>query len=224
MAPLLSGFLCEVTTAATGPGQPGIISTEAGLPHRVPVGGEGQRYYQLLELFEQAGAQALASAKRGSRSNYRRTDEVVRQIIRYRFLDPDSSPEVIAQKLRQCGYPISASSVKRVIAQFGLQKKLHRCAPSSSPIEIETHRTKRLVQPHAIWTATKFSRTRTISAISALERTEFRRPEPAWTVKLQVRVARVSRHTARNERIPARTSPGSQTSAIVTSRQLLIAR
>ena len=26
-----------------------------------------------------------------------RTDEVVRQIIRYRFLDPDSSPEVIAQ-------------------------------------------------------------------------------------------------------------------------------
>ena len=48
---------------------------------------------------------------------------MIRQIIRYRFLDPDSSPEVIAQKLRQCGYPISASSVKRVIAQFGLQKK-----------------------------------------------------------------------------------------------------
>ena len=82
-----------------------------------------QRYYQLFELFKQAGAAALASAKRGPKGNYRRTDEVIRQIIRYRFLDPDSSPEVIAQKLRQCGYPISASSVKRVIAQFGLQKK-----------------------------------------------------------------------------------------------------
>ncbi len=82
-----------------------------------------QRYYQLFDLFKEAGAAALASAKRGPKGNYRRTDEVIRQIIRYRFLDPDSSPEVIAQKLRQCGYPISASSVKRVIAQFGLQKK-----------------------------------------------------------------------------------------------------
>ena len=82
-----------------------------------------QRYYQLLELFKEDGAEALAPAKRGPKGNYRRTDEVVRQIIRHRFLDPDSSPEVIAQKLRQCGYAISASSVKRVIAQFGLQKK-----------------------------------------------------------------------------------------------------
>ncbi len=82
-----------------------------------------QRYYQLLRLYKQGGARALAKGRTGPRSNYRRTDEVVRQIIRYRFLDPDSSPEVIAQKLRQCGYPISASSVKRAIAEFGLQKK-----------------------------------------------------------------------------------------------------
>ena len=82
-----------------------------------------QRYYQLLQLFKEGGAGALAPGKRGPKRHYRRTDEVVRQIIRYRFLDPDSSPEVIAQKLRQGGYPISASSVKRTIAQFGLQKK-----------------------------------------------------------------------------------------------------
>jgi hypothetical protein len=44
-------------------------------------------------------------------------------VIRHRFLDPDASAEVIAQKLRQCEWPISTRSVERVIEQFGLQKK-----------------------------------------------------------------------------------------------------
>lgn len=82
-----------------------------------------QRYYQILKLFKRHGAEALKSGKRGPQGNYRRTDELVRQVIRYRFLDPKISPEVIAQKLVQCGFLISARSVERVIAEFGLQKK-----------------------------------------------------------------------------------------------------
>lgn len=82
-----------------------------------------QRYHQLLQKFKQGGAEALKSQKTGPKGNYRRTDEVVRQIIRYRFLDPKISVEVIAQKLVQGGYPIAIRSVERVISEYGLQKK-----------------------------------------------------------------------------------------------------
>lgn len=82
-----------------------------------------QRYYQILQKFKKHGAQALLSAKRGPKGNYRRSVEVVRQVIRHRFLDPQITPEVIAQKLVQCGYPISTRSVERIISEYGLQKK-----------------------------------------------------------------------------------------------------
>ena len=82
-----------------------------------------QRYYQILKQFKSKGAEVLKSQKQGPKGNYRRTDEVVRQIIRYRFLDPQISPGVIAQKLLQCGYPIAIRSVERVISEYGLQKK-----------------------------------------------------------------------------------------------------
>jgi transposase len=82
-----------------------------------------QRYYQVLNLFEQQGALALLSQKRGPKTNYVRTDEVERQVIRHRFLDPDATADVIAQKLRQAGFAISTRSVARVVEKFGLQKK-----------------------------------------------------------------------------------------------------
>ena len=82
-----------------------------------------QRYYQILHQFKTEGAKGLKSRKTGPQRNYRRTDEVVRQIIRYRFLDPSISPEVIAQKLNQTGSVIAARSVERVISDYGLQKK-----------------------------------------------------------------------------------------------------
>jgi hypothetical protein len=59
----------------------------------------------------------------------RRTEEMVRQIIRHRFLDPDASAEVIAQKLQQAHHLISIRSVERVISDFGLQKKTLRLSP-----------------------------------------------------------------------------------------------
>ena len=88
-----------------------------------------QRYFQLLEQFEAQGALALQSKVRGPKTNYRRTEEMVRQIIRHRFLDPDASAEVIAQKLQQAHHLISIRSVERVISDFGLQKKTLRLSP-----------------------------------------------------------------------------------------------
>ena len=64
-----------------------------------------------------------SNQKRGPKTNYVRTDEVERQVIRHRFLDPDATVDVIAQKLRQAGFPISTRSVDRVIEKYGLQKK-----------------------------------------------------------------------------------------------------
>ncbi len=90
-----------------------------------------QRYFQLLQRFAREGAAALANQRRGPKTNYRRTGELTRQVIRYRFLDPDASAEVIAQKLRQTGFPISMRSVSRVIAEYGLQKKTLSLSPRS---------------------------------------------------------------------------------------------
>jgi hypothetical protein len=81
------------------------------------------RYFQLLKLFEEQGFAALLPQKRGPKAPHIRTDEVVRQVIRHRFLDPDASADVIAQKLRQAGFAVSTRSVERVIADYGLQKK-----------------------------------------------------------------------------------------------------
>jgi hypothetical protein len=82
-----------------------------------------QRYFQLRAAFAERGSAALQSQKRGPKTNYRRTPELVRQVIRHRFLDPDASPEVIAQKLVQSGWTISIRSVERVLADYALQKK-----------------------------------------------------------------------------------------------------
>ncbi len=82
-----------------------------------------QRYFQLRQAFRERGAAALQSQRRGPKTPSRRTDEVVRQVIRHRFLDPEASAQVIGQKLRQAGQPISTRSVERVITDYGLQKK-----------------------------------------------------------------------------------------------------
>jgi len=89
-----------------------------------------QRYFQLRDAYQQHGSEALHSKQRGPKSKYRRTSELVRQVIRHRFLDPDASPDIIAQKLRQTGFIISTRSVERVIADYGLQKKTLSMPPA----------------------------------------------------------------------------------------------
>ncbi|MGA2032546.1 MAG: hypothetical protein ABSG68_09835 [Thermoguttaceae bacterium] len=88
------------------------------------------RYFQLRKLFVAQGSEALRSQKTGPKTNYRRTSELVRQVIRHRFLDPEATPAVIAQKLRQCKFAISTRSVERVIAEYGLQKKTPQVPPA----------------------------------------------------------------------------------------------
>ena len=90
-----------------------------------------QRYFQLLHAYRQQGILALRDQTRGPKTHYRRTDELVRQVIRHRFLDPEASAQVIAQKLTQTEHPISLRSVHRVIADYGLQKKTLHAQPQS---------------------------------------------------------------------------------------------
>jgi transposase len=90
-----------------------------------------QRYHQLLLQFNKGGALALLNRKRGPKTKSVRNDEVERQVIRHRFLDPDASVDVIAQKLRQAGINISTRSVERVIEKYGLQKKTLPLPPHS---------------------------------------------------------------------------------------------
>ena len=85
-----------------------------------------QRYLQLRARFLAQGALGLQDLPRGPKTDYRRTDELVRQVIRYRFLDPEASAAVITQKLQQNQYAISRRSIERVIADYGLQKKTLR--------------------------------------------------------------------------------------------------
>ena len=83
-----------------------------------------QSYYQLLKKYKEGGTDVIRDKKRGSDKQPVRTKELVNQIIRMRFLDPDSSIEVLTQKLNQMGYKISKRSVERTITEIGLQKKL----------------------------------------------------------------------------------------------------
>lgn len=102
-----------------------------------------QRYYQLLERFKVGGLTALQPLKTGPKSNYRRTDQAVRQVLRYRFLDPEASAEVITQKLRQTDFHISQRSVHRVIADYGLQKKTLRTQPKKPVPTAHSRRQKK---------------------------------------------------------------------------------
>jgi transposase len=106
-----------------------------------------QRYYQLLKQFQETGITALCTQKRGPKSNSVRTDEVERQVIRHRFLDPDASVDLIAQKLRQAGVQISTRSVERTIEKYGLPKKTRPLPPrlragDPGPNDLETQQTR----------------------------------------------------------------------------------
>ena len=82
-----------------------------------------EHFYTIKKHFEEGGCEALSDKPKGPKSNYKRTDEIEKQIIRYRFLDPEANCEVIAQKMNQTGYTISQRSVERTVNEYGLQKK-----------------------------------------------------------------------------------------------------
>ena len=105
-----------------------------------------QRYYQLLKDFAHGGLPALLPRKTGPQSPYRRTEQAVRQVLRYLFLDSEASPAVIAQKLRQTHFQISLRSVHRIIADYGLQKKTLRSGPHKTAAH-RRHPARRQTRP-----------------------------------------------------------------------------
>ncbi|MCC5930891.1 MAG: hypothetical protein JJU28_16725, partial [Cyclobacteriaceae bacterium] len=80
-------------------------------------------FYQVLNKLNIQGSQSLKDSPTGPKTNYKRTPEATKQVIRHRFLDLAASCEVIAQKMNQSGHPISQRSVERVVQEYGLQKK-----------------------------------------------------------------------------------------------------
>ena len=82
-----------------------------------------EHFYKIKKKFEEHGSEALSNKEKGPKRNHKRTDEIEKQIIRYRFLDPEANSAVITQKLRQTGHIISQRSVERTINKYGLQKK-----------------------------------------------------------------------------------------------------
>ncbi len=82
-----------------------------------------EHFYILKKNYEKEGSQALSDKAKGPKCNYKRTDEIEKQIIRHRFLDPEANSEVIAQRMNQTGHIISQRSVERTINEYGLQKK-----------------------------------------------------------------------------------------------------
>ena len=92
-----------------------------------------EHYYHLKGQFEKFGSEGLIDKKTGPKNSTKRTDVVNNQIIRFRFLDPDASVEVIGQKMRQLGFNISDRSVSRTIQQYGLQKKTAYVKSSKIP-------------------------------------------------------------------------------------------
>lgn len=80
-------------------------------------------FYQVLGKLKSHGSPGLQDRPTGPKTNYRRTPEISKQILRHRFLDPEATCGVIAQKMNQSGYPVSQRSVERVVQEYGLQKK-----------------------------------------------------------------------------------------------------
>ena len=105
-----------------------------------------QRYFQLLKLYREQGSLGLLGHKPGPNRNYVRTDEVVRQIIRHRFLDPTqpstSSHRSFAKPVSQLALAVSSASSKST----AFKKKLYRYRPKPEPL-LETQTTKTRTKP-----------------------------------------------------------------------------
>lgn len=80
-------------------------------------------FYQVKSRLTSQGSLGLDDAPSGPKTNYARTPQITKQVILHRFLDPEANCQVIAQKMRQDGHPVSQRSVERIIGEYGLQKK-----------------------------------------------------------------------------------------------------
>lgn len=82
-----------------------------------------EHFYVIKNAYDKNGAKGLMNNPTGPKTDYVRTSLIKKEVIRLRFLDPEANSEVIAQKMKQMGRPISQRSVERIINEYGLQKK-----------------------------------------------------------------------------------------------------
>lgn len=101
-----------------------------------------QGYYKVLQQYRTQGAAAFFN-RPGPKTNYRRSEEVVRAVIRYRFRHPGSSTSELVSLLQAAGHRVSKRSVERVISEYGLQQRDYpkqraraRCEPGGTPNRI----------------------------------------------------------------------------------------
>jgi len=80
-------------------------------------------FYVIKKLYEENGSVGLIKKKTGPKHNYVRTESIKNLVIRLKYLDPNLSGAVIAQKLNQQGHKISIKSVERIISELKLVKK-----------------------------------------------------------------------------------------------------
>ncbi len=78
-------------------------------------------YYEKLKRFQEGGLRALLPKAPGPRAPWRRTHEVVRLAVTARLRDPARPADSIADELRRRGHRVSARSVERTLAEFGLR-------------------------------------------------------------------------------------------------------
>lgn len=169
-----------------------------------PFGFSTPRYSPMRQAFRRHGATALVSKKRGPKRPYRRPQEVTRQVIRHRCLDPDATAEVMAQKIRPTRLKISTRRVERVIEDFGLQKKpaplssapctarrnpSHHKADTTSPLRPNEPRTRRTTAPRrqGAWdhgrTLAPCPRTLTVRDLGSLVRLDWSPHTPAGATR-----------------------------------------
>jgi len=81
------------------------------------------RYYQVRRDYLRGGSDALRRRKPGRTHNTILTPAVEREVVRHLVLDPDATPRVVTQRMRQQGTQVSQRSVERTVTNCGLQKK-----------------------------------------------------------------------------------------------------
>ena len=77
-------------------------------------------YSEKMRRFREAGLAGLMPRRPGPRGPWRRTIDVVRFVVCSRLQDPRRSAASIAKELHAQGARVSARSVERTLAQFGL--------------------------------------------------------------------------------------------------------
>jgi transposase len=81
-------------------------------------------YFEKLRQFREHGLAGLLPRPTGPRKPWRRSLDVVAQIVMCRLRDPSRSADAIACELAQRNLKVSVRSIERTLSEFGLTRGL----------------------------------------------------------------------------------------------------